>query len=432
MENQIKKENSTRDVWLRIVQVHALLINYTDEEDTRLLLKLPQALAFIPEEDVYDAFNLIKQKTGTNGKLVQFYDYVEDTFVGKVVQKKVGGVRGVKYLSEYKAPLFEINLWNVNKRISECLFSSSTLNSIASQGNRESMVPIEEVDKMRSAYNFLMIQQREMILNLKNQLDDRKDEKTKIATDKEDILPKGYVTIEEFYVMQKALINSIKDNRMGSQPIHRSQHIFRGLQEEDIEEWLYTLNTNFEISKIRDEEKVAHAAAFVRGRAPEIKQTGTMEDFVDRFLYLIEKLGPSYDEKFKITWFLKKIDSNIYEKIGFRNFKTLDVAEDDPIEVNYAACFKRTNNAICYYCGKPGHIAAQRYKAKIEKQNGLYKKNLIVNRRKQTPYHSSRSQSHESIRNYKKKNEESKVKTRKPKLSQVRKSQDSTEFSRWI
>ncbi|CAF0910610.1 unnamed protein product, partial [Brachionus calyciflorus] len=97
------------------------------KEDTRLLLKLSQALAFIPEEDVYGAFNLIKQKTGTNGELVQFYDYVEDTFVGKVVQKKVGRGRGVKYISEYKAPLFEINFWNVNKRINECLPSLKIL-----------------------------------------------------------------------------------------------------------------------------------------------------------------------------------------------------------------------------------------------------------------------------------------------------------------
>ncbi|CAF0856951.1 unnamed protein product [Brachionus calyciflorus] len=230
---------------------------------------------------------------------------------------------------------------------------SSTLNSIASVSNKDSRVPLEEVEKMRRAYNEIMNQQREMILSLKGQLEGKKGEEfedNKEREDEEEVKDKNkYKSMDDFWEMQKALLNSFKDKRQGSQPIHRSQPVFNGLQGEDIDEWLYALNTNFEISKIRDDEKISHAAAFVRGRAREvferirranpginwreferkfkgrfrsenyeqriyeelieIKQTGSMDDFIDRFLYLMEKLGPMYDgpmKNLKLLGFLRK------------------------------------------------------------------------------------------------------------------------------
>ncbi|CAF0974384.1 unnamed protein product [Brachionus calyciflorus] len=123
--------------------------------------------------------------------------------------------------------------------------------------------------------------------------------------------------------------------------------IFRGFHSEHVDEWLYALNSNLEISKVSEKEKLLNAADFIRERAREvmerikmsnpniswkkfqkkfrdrfraedideklydelheIKETGSMVDFIERILYLIGKIVGSNDEKFKIFWFLKRI-----------------------------------------------------------------------------------------------------------------------------
>lgn len=370
---------------------------------------------------------------------------------------------------------------------------SSTMNSIASQGINEDVVSMKEVDKMRKAYDEMMTEQREMIMNLKKQLDGKRSELKHVDPDSEEKLSKNFMSVHDFCEMQKTLLDSIKDTRSGSQPIHRSQPIFRGLHDEDIEEWLYALNTNFDISKIREEDKLTHAAAFVRGRAREVldrirksnpriswnefqrkfrgrfksenyenkiyeelidlRQTGPMEDFVDKFLYLVEKLGPGYDEKFKVSWFLKKIDGQIYEKISYRNFKNLDEVveaaleedryvnkrksekikqnksnyEEESVEVNFASQSRKPKFSGCYYCGKTGHIAAQCFKAKWDKRQDYEKKNASFRKRSQTPYPRTRSQSRESSNNnWKKFDYKSK---KKPKYRSNRSKKESSDES---
>ncbi|CAF0856937.1 unnamed protein product [Brachionus calyciflorus] len=97
----------------------------------------------------------------------------------------------------------------------------------------------------------------------------------------------------------------------------------------------------------------------------------------------------------------------------------------ESVEVNYAGKSRKLSTAGCYYCGKPGHIAAQCYKAKYERQQESFKKNMNRNRRKQTPYHSSRSQSRDSNRNndYRR---ESRKSHQKPRFKSSRRKEESS------
>ncbi|RNA15866.1 hypothetical protein BpHYR1_035433, partial [Brachionus plicatilis] len=45
------------------------------------MFQRPQALAFIPPEDVIDRFNAAKAKV--SNEVLEFYDYVQSTFTGK-------------------------------------------------------------------------------------------------------------------------------------------------------------------------------------------------------------------------------------------------------------------------------------------------------------------------------------------------------------
>ena len=59
-------------------------------------MKLPQALAYIPPEDVVDGFQLIKSKV-SDPTILEFYTYIEDNYVGKTEVIKTGRGRGVKH-----------------------------------------------------------------------------------------------------------------------------------------------------------------------------------------------------------------------------------------------------------------------------------------------------------------------------------------------
>ena len=90
-------------MWRKITEL-GLKVIYLEDENVRHLLKLPQALAFIPPEDVLSGFNLIKSKV-VDLKILEFYNYVG----------KVGRGRGRKEV--FKEPLFAVKLWNVNSRV---------------------------------------------------------------------------------------------------------------------------------------------------------------------------------------------------------------------------------------------------------------------------------------------------------------------------
>ncbi|CAF1128917.1 unnamed protein product [Brachionus calyciflorus] len=105
--------------WKKIIDL-GLKSSSTEDENIRRLLKLPQAIAFIPSNDVVEVFSQIKSSI-TDTRVIEFYNYIEDNYIGKFVQCKVGRGRGVKTISSYSRPLFDVNLWNVNERTSECL-----------------------------------------------------------------------------------------------------------------------------------------------------------------------------------------------------------------------------------------------------------------------------------------------------------------------
>lgn len=108
-----------QSMWRKIVEI-GLKDAFNDDDDVRLMLKFPQTLAFIEPIHVVEAFNKIKTKV-TDEKVLEFYKYIEDYYVGKMIETKTGRGRGIKLVKSYKEPVFEINLWNVHSRINDCL-----------------------------------------------------------------------------------------------------------------------------------------------------------------------------------------------------------------------------------------------------------------------------------------------------------------------
>ncbi|CAF0986321.1 unnamed protein product [Brachionus calyciflorus] len=108
-----------QNMWRKILELGLKPI-YTENEEVRNLLKLPQALALIPANDVLHGFNLIKSKV-TDSKILEFYEYIEDIYFGKNMIEKVGRGRGRKEVLVFKEPLFSVSLWNVNSRVVDCL-----------------------------------------------------------------------------------------------------------------------------------------------------------------------------------------------------------------------------------------------------------------------------------------------------------------------
>lgn len=77
-----------QSTWRKITDL-GLKVIYLKDENVRHLLKLPQAIVFIPPEDVLTGFNLIKSKV-VDLKILEFYNYVEVNYIGKLVLEKVG------------------------------------------------------------------------------------------------------------------------------------------------------------------------------------------------------------------------------------------------------------------------------------------------------------------------------------------------------
>ncbi|CAF0799222.1 unnamed protein product [Brachionus calyciflorus] len=130
-------------MWRKITEL-GLKQPYSDYEQVRLLLKIPQCLAFIPPDDVVEAFKLIQSKI-VDEKIKTFYKYIEDNYVGSFVETKTGRGRGVKYIKTYKEPFISIRLWNVYSRINECLprtnnFVESWHNAFSSMLNKHPLV----------------------------------------------------------------------------------------------------------------------------------------------------------------------------------------------------------------------------------------------------------------------------------------------------
>jgi hypothetical protein len=76
-------------MWRRIT-VEGLRNAYVNNEATRKILKLPQVLAFVPIDDVVIIFKKIKLDSANfkDDRIVRFYEYFEDNYVGKELKLK--------------------------------------------------------------------------------------------------------------------------------------------------------------------------------------------------------------------------------------------------------------------------------------------------------------------------------------------------------
>ena len=109
-------------MWRRITD-EGLRNAYVNNEATRKILKLPQVLAFVPIDDVVIIFKKIKLDCANfeDDRIVQFYEYFEDNYVGKELQVEEES-RG---RNNRKSPSFKKNERSVvsNKYV-ECKFAS--------------------------------------------------------------------------------------------------------------------------------------------------------------------------------------------------------------------------------------------------------------------------------------------------------------------
>ena len=101
----------------RKIQALSLVSAYKD--NAHLHLKMPQALAFLPINDVVPVFELLKQEMPS--ELTEFYAYVESTYIQNIVEVKPRGRNAANrpVIRESRPPLFDISLWNVHARFGE-------------------------------------------------------------------------------------------------------------------------------------------------------------------------------------------------------------------------------------------------------------------------------------------------------------------------
>jgi hypothetical protein len=82
------------------------LIDYATDNEFRLYYKLMQALAFVPEDDVVEAFLLLR--TSSPAKFKPILEYLEVYYIGKLVPLS----RTLR-----QTPTFPISTWNLYQRI---------------------------------------------------------------------------------------------------------------------------------------------------------------------------------------------------------------------------------------------------------------------------------------------------------------------------
>ncbi|CAF0898466.1 unnamed protein product [Brachionus calyciflorus] len=98
----------------RKIQALGLTQAYKENEELRIELKIPQGLAYLPEEDVISTFEKLKTRTSKYPELTKFYEYIETTYIGELTKSRGRYPKLIR-----KDPLFECGFLNVNKRISQ-------------------------------------------------------------------------------------------------------------------------------------------------------------------------------------------------------------------------------------------------------------------------------------------------------------------------
>ena len=77
----------------RKIQSLGLQVRYKDDEDFPHKVRMPAALAFVPEPDVIIAFEAVSEEFPLDGQAV--IDYFEDTYIGRL---RPGGRDILQYL----------------------------------------------------------------------------------------------------------------------------------------------------------------------------------------------------------------------------------------------------------------------------------------------------------------------------------------------
>ena len=77
------------------IQSLGLVDYYVKDPHYRKLLKLPQALAYVPPSDVRELFNRLKSSLNEDelSKIGAFYDYIEEFYIGKETTKTTGNLK---------------------------------------------------------------------------------------------------------------------------------------------------------------------------------------------------------------------------------------------------------------------------------------------------------------------------------------------------
>ncbi|KAI6656654.1 hypothetical protein LOD99_11261 [Oopsacas minuta] len=88
----------------RRIQANGLATAYQQDRDLALKLKMLPCLAFVPEIDVIDCFNILMHEYPQSGKTVA--KYFEDNYIGKQLPN---GSR--------RTPPFPIRVWNMHQRV---------------------------------------------------------------------------------------------------------------------------------------------------------------------------------------------------------------------------------------------------------------------------------------------------------------------------
>jgi hypothetical protein len=75
----------------RKIQNLGLVTSYMEDDAIALALKIPQAIAYIPVNQVWETFHDLKDRyASSNDQVKAFYDYIEDNYVGKIVVSVTG------------------------------------------------------------------------------------------------------------------------------------------------------------------------------------------------------------------------------------------------------------------------------------------------------------------------------------------------------
>ncbi len=146
--------------------------------------------------------------------------------------------------------------------------------------------------------------------------------------------------------------------------INFKQNTFAGTGNDNIREWLFTINLNLDAAYVEDDDKTLIAAGYLRDNAMqvyrqatqnkkldweefqklminkftrkdsetdlvkklmELTQTTTIKDYIERFIYILNQTN-GIPENIKVYMFKTGIDKKVETEITYRNPKNIDEA----------------------------------------------------------------------------------------------------------